>query len=188
MFVLKNIEETNKIMKTNKFKYLGYFQTNGSPVCITTVENLKYWHGAEDEKSTFWSMIKSIDISQIISIYRSDFLIFATETGNFLLFKSPQSLIVVEALYIEDDFLLDFSGIIFEVKSKLSTQFNLKGKTAIFDSALTVQPIVEYEAFYKVGMTDYFDTAIINCQCNTVSEVEYKSDKIHLYGVMFHEL
>lgn len=188
MFVLKNIEETNKIMETNKFKYLGYFQTNGSPVCITTVENLKYWHGAEDEKSTFWPMIKSIDISQIISIYRNDFLIFTTETGNFLLFKSPKALVIVEALYIEDDFLLNFSGIMFEVKNKLSIQFNFKGKIVIFDSALTVQLIVDYEAFYKVGMTDYFDTAIINFQCNTASEVEYKSDKIHLSGVMFQKI
>jgi len=142
-------------MKTEKFKYLGYFETTGGPVCITNSCNLPKWTGSEHETGSYWDMVETTDNKEILTQYDDDFLIFNTDTGNFLLFESNEKIIIVEAIYLEEDFSIDFSGVVFDIKEEINLSIQLTGMTIFFDSTLTIHDQFKKETICKSTNSDF---------------------------------
>ena len=87
---------------------------------------------------------------------------------------------------MEDDFSIDLSGIIFDIKQEINLPIQLNGLTVFFDSALTLDDQFKKEAICKTAGNHCFDTAVINFQANNANVVVLKTEAVHLLGVVFY--
>lgn len=170
-------------MKTEKLNFLGYCQTEGSPVCITKISNLKNWKGAGIVNGEYDQMIENLQHLQLFYSFNNDYLIFNTDTGNFFIFVSNSSIVIVEAIYVEKDFCISWEGQDFEIHEKIDLNLKLEAQFAIFDSSLTIEESPSFEGLYKYGKSDFFDLAILKYDINEVHKVSYKDSHVNFLGV-----
>ncbi|GAB2470433.1 hypothetical protein GCM10011375_39010 [Hymenobacter qilianensis] len=171
--------------KTPACPLVVYGETTGGPVCISSLEAANQWAGSDHEGSLYGAVIESIGTAAFFR-FSQDYAFFNSETGNFALFKSDEALVLVEIVSLEEDAVLPWRGIEFNILPQTHAPVQLQGLTCFFDSSQSIQArILPQESIYAIGHSNVWNTVVLECDYQAVCEVVFESDTMHLAGICF---
>lgn len=171
--------------KTPPCQLVVYGETTGGPVCICALEAANQWQGTEQEGSLYWDVTDKMGMVTLFK-YSPQYTFFNSEIGNFALFKSVNALALVEIVSIEEEATIPWKGIEFDIRPQTQLPIQLQGLTCFFDSSISIQgDILPQESIYDIGQSNAWNTVVLDCDYQTMCEVSFQSDTVHLEGVLF---
>ena len=140
-------------------RYVGYFETSGSPVCISELERASKWHGIEGDYERLVEHLSTDIISFSKGQEGIDFLFFNTETGNFTVFTDSDKFLLAEIVYQPEDYSLSDASIDFAAHTSKEAVFemqNFGGRILFFPSTFPGKEIsLKNPGSGTTGMPDY---------------------------------
>lgn len=173
------------MVNTSACRLVASGETTGGPVCICSLEAANQWQGTEQKGSLYWDVVAKIGLATLFQ-YSPKYAFFNTETGNFALYRSADTLVLVEIISIEPEAAMPWNGIEFTIQQQTYSPVRLRGITCFFDSTATVKgSILPQESIYDIGHSKAWNTVVLDCNYQAAYEVSFKSDLMHLEGVGF---
>ena len=169
---------------TPVFKFIGYLETTGGPVCICPANILNNWTGAKNTDGLYWEAIGQIG-NELIEKYKGGINFFITETGNFTLWRCEKGLVTAEIISIQLGGAIPWAGLQFNCNLEERFPFNLEGLIGFFDSALTIKSI-ESECLIALDDAAVWNAAFVKCEFNFYTEMSFSDDTIVMKGFWFN--
>jgi len=173
------------MMKTAASQLVVYGETTGGPVCLCSLNAAKQWLGSDQAGTLYWEVIEQLGTRAFFR-YNQAYAFFTSETGNFALFRSDESLALVEVVSLEEGAVIPWQGIAFSIRPQTHAAVLLQGFTCFFDASRTIQGhILAQESIYATHHSKVWNTVVLECDYQAVCDVTYQSATLHLEGICF---
>jgi hypothetical protein len=168
----------------------GYFETTGGPVLVANAEDAETWNGIDGD---YYELINDspMDLVYYFAKNGARYLVFNTESGNFVIFYDIDVMVLCESVYIAEEEVLPFPRFEdFRVVEENLLQFTSRSRSVyFFDSTVngkTLPPIAS-PTHTLLTTIPAPDSASLELPRGVwdVSLVEYKTELIFYRGCSF---
>ena len=170
---------------TSACQLVAYGETTGGPVCVCSLEATNHWQGTDQEGSLYGDVVAKMGMATLFH-YSPNYTFFNSETGNFVLYRSRDALVLVEIISIEQEASMPWQGIEFTIRPQTLSPIRLQGLTCFFDSSLSVKGLIlPQESIYALAQSKGWNMVVLDCDYQAACEVSFESDLMHLEGICF---